>query len=82
MDDDGVPDLLNALIPNSRSFRRLWPNFLSYKGLNSRNRRRPLNVTVANWDFRFLGKLPTYPFPMLTLTLTSHLGQNDGIGEG
>ena len=28
------------------------------------------------------GKLPTHPFPKLTLTLTSHLGQNDGLGEG
>ena len=27
-------------------------------------------------------KLPTYPSPKLTLTLTSHLGQNDGLGEG
>ena len=25
------------------------------------------------------GKLPTYPFPKLTLTLTSHLGQNVGL---
>ena len=28
------------------------------------------------------GKLPTYSSPKLTLTLTSHLGQNDGLGEG
>ena len=27
-------------------------------------------------------KLPTYPFPKSTLTLTSHLGQNVGLGEG
>ena len=26
--------------------------------------------------------LPTYPSPKLTLTLTSHLEQNDGLGEG
>ena len=25
---------------------------------------------------------PTYPSPNLTLTLTSHFGQNDGLGEG
>ena len=30
----------------------------------------------------FPGKLPTYPSPKLTLTLTSHLGKNDGLGEG
>ena len=29
-----------------------------------------------------VGKLPTYPFPKPTLTLTSQLGQNGGIGEG
>jgi len=28
------------------------------------------------------GKLPTYPSPEPTLTLTSHLGQNVGLGEG
>ena len=28
------------------------------------------------------GKLPTYPFPKPTLTLTSHLGKNVGLGEG
>ena len=28
------------------------------------------------------GKLPTYPYPKPTLTLTSHLGQNFGLGEG
>ena len=28
------------------------------------------------------GKLPTYPSPKPTLTLTSHLGQNVGFGEG
>ena len=27
------------------------------------------------------GKLATYPFPELTLTLTSHLGQNVGLGK-
>ena len=27
-------------------------------------------------------ELPTYPFPKPTLTLTSHLGQNVGLGEG
>ena len=28
------------------------------------------------------GKLPTYPSPKPTLPLTSHLGQNVGLGEG
>ena len=32
-------------------------------------------------QFRFR-KLPICPSPKLTLTLTSHFGQNDGIGEG
>ena len=27
------------------------------------------------------GKLPTYPSPKPTLNLTSHLGQNVGLGE-
>ena len=29
-----------------------------------------------------LGKMPTYPSHKLTLTLTSRLGQNVGLGEG
>ena len=33
-------------------------------------------------QFWLPGKLPTYPSPKLTLTLTSHLGENDGLGEG
>ena len=28
------------------------------------------------------GKLPTYPSPKARLALTSHLGQNVGLGEG
>ena len=36
--------------------------------------REPVPLTVS-------GKLPTYPFPKLTLTLTSHLGQNVGLGK-
>ena len=31
---------------------------------------------------QFPGKLPTYSSPKSTLTLTSHLGQNVGLGEG
>ena len=30
----------------------------------------------------YTGKLPTYPSPKQTLTLTPHLRQNDGLGEG
>ena len=33
-------------------------------------------------SFYVSGKLPTYPSPKPTLTLTSHLGQNAGLGEG
>ena len=41
------------------------------------------DFSLLIWDqFRCLGKLPTYPSPKLTLTLTSCLGPNDGLGEG
>ena len=33
-------------------------------------------------QFQFPGKLPTYPSPKSTLTLTSDLGENGGLGEG
>jgi len=45
-------------------------------------RRRVKEWVGKSDEFRFLGKLPTYPSPKLTLTLTSHLGQNGGLGEG
>ena len=31
---------------------------------------------------KVFGKVPTYPSPKSTLTLTSHLGQNVGLGKG
>ena len=49
-------------------------------------------INVRSWDgwvikLQFkckggFGKLPTYPSPKPTLSLTSHLGQNVGLGEG
>ena len=44
------------------------------------NMQRELKLMILHVEV--FGKLPTYPSPMLTLTLTSHLGQNDGLGEG
>ena len=35
------------------------------------------------WETLYVsGKLPTYPSPKPTVTLTSHLEQNIGLGEG
>ena len=44
-------------------------------------------VNASFFEFFFgslylAGKLPTYPSPKARLTLTSHLGQNVGLGEG
>ena len=41
-----------------------------------------LKVKHKRDHYTFLRKLPTYPSPKPTLTLTSHLGQNVGLGEG
>ena len=38
-------------------------------------------VAVSSGNYNYL-KLPTYPSPKPTLTLTSHLGQNVGLREG
>ena len=39
----------------------------------------PCTIYIGKTDqFRFLGNCP----PKLTLTLSSHLGQNVGLGEG
>ena len=43
------------------------------------------NLNGGNKESRLIyvsGKLPTYPSPKLTLTLTSHLKQDDSFGEG
>ena len=40
------------------------------------------NIPIQDYTQPFRSKLPTYPSLKLTLTLTSHLGQNDGVGEG
>ena len=43
---------------------------------------KPILEFVFQGSLYVSGKLPTYPSPKPTLTLTSHLGQNDGLGEG
>ena len=49
-----------------------------------RRRRRCLTSLkrreIGEWEVS--GKLPTYPSPKLTLTLTSYLEQKDDLGEG
>ena len=35
-----------------------------------------------NGSLYISGKLPTYPSPKPTLTITAHLGKNVGLGEG
>ena len=59
-------------------------NLLRFCHSRCRRRRRCLSSLkrreIGEWEVS--GKLPTYPSPKLTLTLTSHLGQNDGLGEG
>jgi len=46
----------------------------------------PQLITVdsfcPNTSLYISAKLPTYPSPKQTLTLTTHLGQNVGLGEG
>ena len=41
-----------------------------------------LQIETFGGSIKVSGKLPTHLSPELTLTLTSHLGQNDGLGEG
>ena len=41
----------------------------------------PSGSSMSKLSFMFLGKCPPTP-PKLTLTLSSHLGQNVGLGEG
>ena len=64
------PSLPTALLPVHYHLKRLCLSFL---------------VCFVHIVFRSIyisGKLPTYPSPKSTLTLTSHLGQNVGLGKG
>ena len=40
------------------------------------------DIAVLRSLLHVSGKLPTYPSPKPTTALTSHLGQNVGLGEG
>ena len=42
----------------------------------------PWPLMMRSKSLLISGNLPTYPSLKRTLTLTSHLGQNDGLGEG
>jgi len=42
----------------------------------------PNGLKVNSEQFRFLGKLPTYPSPKLTLTHTPQLGQKRWLRRG
>ena len=46
----------------------------------------PLKREAKNWGRRRIAvegeTVPTYPSPKPALTLTSHVGQNVGLGEG
>ena len=45
-------------------------------------KRVPALLTKEKGSIKVNWKLPTYPSPESTLTLTSHLRQNVGLGEG
>ena len=70
---------------------RVSCDFLAYEkvlhlGERSETRKRQFmsEAIVAKKDHYTYasGKLPTYPSPKPTISLTSHLGQNVGLGEG
>ena len=41
-----------------------------------------LGLTQTTGTVQVSGKLPSYPSPKPTLSLTSHLGKNVSLGEG
>ena len=60
-------------------------NLLRFCRSRCRRRRRCLTSLkrreIGEREREVSGKLPTYPSPKLTLTLTSYLGQKDDLGE-
>ena len=53
---------------------------LEYFGFWMKNTNSKKKSTLIG-SIKVSGKLPTYPSPKSTLTLTSHLGQNVGLGD-
>ena len=62
--------------------RLLFPRVSLRKLVSTTKNAVYLKVKHKRDHYTFLGKLPTYPSPKPTLTRTSHLGQNVGLGEG
>ena len=67
-----------------QSFCSAYLNQLRFCRSRCRRRRRCLTSLKRReiGEREVSGKLPTYPSPKLTLTLTSYLEQKDDLGEG
>ena len=55
--------------------------FVRKKGMDLKHNLGPRLYGEKLGSLYISGKLPTCPSPKPTLTLTSHLGQNVGLGE-
>ena len=74
--ETGPMDSYLSVRGSERAYNRVG---LISQGAYNRNRKMRIET---RWSIKVSGKLPTYPSPKSTLTLTSHLGQNIGLGEG
>ena len=71
-----IPRFLLSLSPTFR------PKTRSERSASLCTVQPPLATYPVRTIIRFWEKLPTYPSPKPTSTLTSHLEQNVGLGEG
>ena len=67
----------------SSSYNATWETSFERKGKKTIRIRTKWGTIVNTLDqFVDFWETATYPSPKLSLTLTSHLGQNVGVGDG
>ena len=70
---------------NQRKFTKTFRHDISrslFRALAVAEQQRPRQTQSIVGSLHVSGKLPTYPSPRSTLTLTSHLGHNVALGVG
>ena len=74
--------LIHLVCPSKFCITFVFLFFFIFPGYYSRPKRIANEAYAPNGSLYVAGKLPPDPSPKPTITLTSHLGQNVGLGEG
>ena len=81
-DEEGMHVYILFSIPMKVNF--FWSKRGKIAKTTTKGAREDLHVLSSRVDgsIEVSGKLPTYPYPKSTLSVTSNLGKNVGLGEG